>query len=580
MKAVPPKFRKVRNENGEIDYIEVSVKGRDLLNEPALNKGLAFTAEERRNLDLIGLLPAAEETMAEQVKRHYLQYLTKDTDLGRHIFLMQLHDFNTTVFYRFVQEYMEELLPIIYTPTVGVSVQNFSTAIRRPRGLYVNYDDREYMDDIVGRRRNNDIDFIIVTDGEAVLGIGDQGVGGMDISVGKLMVYILFSGIDPSRVLPVFLDVGTENEELLNDPLYVGRRARRVRGEAYNAFIDQFVRAVQRHFPNVYLHWEDFGQNTARMNLERYQHEMCTFNDDMQGTGIVTTANVLSAIEGQGLSMADQRVVMLGAGTASCGIADQICETMVQAGLRYEQARKRFWLLNSKGLISEHQQNVYDYQQPYMRTAEDLADWEVADPERITLDEVVAHARPTILIGCSTAYKAFHEGIVKQMMHNMERPIIMPLSNPTSRSEAHPQDLIEWTDGKAIIATGSPFKPVQYQGQTYTIPQGNNAYIFPGLGLGVIAAKASRLTTNMIQAACQALSQLSPFRHDNSQPLLPALTEARHLSHKVAVAVIEQAIADGVCTIHMDDYEKRIREVQWQPQYYPYVYRENLDGDG
>ena len=563
-------YKKVRDKEGNINHIETSLKGRDLLNVPLLNKGMAFSKAERDEFELSGLLPSAIETLDEQVKRHYQQFKTKDTSLGKHVFLMQLHDYNTTAFYCLVQNHMEEMLPIIYTPTVGESVQNFSMLIRRPRGVYVNYEDKDNIDKIVGQHANSDIDFIIVTDGEAVLGIGDQGVGGMDISVGKLMVYILFSGIDPSRVLPVFLDVGTDNDDLLNDPIYIGRRQKRIRGEAYDEFIDLFVQAVRKHFPDVYLHWEDFGRDTARKNLERYQDVMCTFNDDMQGTGIVTTANILSAIEGQGKSMADQRIVMHGAGTASCGIADQICDILVESGLTKEEARKRFWMINSKGLLTEYQEQIHFFQAPYVQTKESVAEWDVTDHRSITLEEVVRNAKPTILIGCSTMQNAFNKAIVKEMLKHVSRPIIMPLSNPTSKSEAHPDDLIRWTDGKAIIATGSPFKPVEYKGKMYKIPQGNNAYIFPGLGLGIIAIKASRLTTGMIRAACQALSELSPFRKNNKNSLLPEITDAKSLSQVIAKAVIKQAIKDQVNTIEIKDIEKRIREIQWQPKYYPY----------
>jgi malate dehydrogenase (oxaloacetate-decarboxylating) len=565
-------FKKIRNTQGDIDHVQISVKGRELLNIPLLNKGMAFTKEERQDLELSGILPSAVETIEEQVQRHYQQFKTKDTSLGRHVFLMQLHDYNTTAFYRLVQDHMEEMLPIIYTPTVGDSVQNFSMLIRRPRGIYLNYEDKDSMDSIISQQASDEIDFIIVTDGEAVLGIGDQGVGGMDISVGKLMVYILFSGIDPSRVLPIFLDVGTDNDDLLNDPIYIGRRQKRIRGEAYDDFIDLFVQSVRKHFSNVYLHWEDFGRDTARKNLERYQDVMCTFNDDMQGTGIVTTANILSAIEGQGLSMADQRIVMHGAGTASCGIADQICETLIEAGLSKEEARKRFWMINSKGLLTEYQPKIEFFQEPYVQTKESVDNWNVANKEKITLEEVVKNAKPTILVGCSTVQNAFNETIVKEMLKYVARPIIMPLSNPTSKSEAHPDDLIRWTDGKAIIATGSPFKPVEYKGKTYPVPQGNNAYIFPGLGLGIIAVKASRLTGGMIRAACQALSELSPFRQDNDASLLLPITEAKELSQVIAKAVIKQAIQDGVCTVDISNIDVRIKEIQWEPKYYSYKF--------
>ncbi len=562
--------RRIRNEEGDIDHIEISVEGRALINTPIINKGIAFTKEERKSFNMMGMLPSKVETLEEQAHRLYLQFHQKESPLAKHIFLMQMHDFNATVFYKLVADHMEEMLPIIYTPTVGESVQNFSLQMRRPRGVYIDYEDKNDIATILASHCREDIDFVIVTDGEAVLGIGDQGVGGMDISIGKLMVYILFSGLDPTTVLPIFLDVGTDNEALLNDSLYIGRRHKRIRGPEYDNFIDQFVSAIQVTFPKVFLHWEDFGRDTARKNLVRYQDKMCTFNDDMQGTGIVTTANILSAIEGQGLSMKDQRIVMHGAGTASCGIADQICDMMIEAGLSEAEARSRFWILNSKGLLTRHQKTIQFFQEPYVHSKEDVADWNVADQENIMLEDTVKNAKPTILIGVSTAYNAFTEKVVKEMARHMKRPIIMPLSNPTSKSEAHPADLIEWTEGRVIVATGSPFDPVQYGDHVYEISQGNNAYIFPGLGLGVIASKATRLTPSMIRAACHALSALSPFRKDNSQTLMPPLKDAKSLSHVVAVAVAKRAVADGVSDLDLNLLEKRIRSVQWEPKYYPY----------
>lgn len=564
------KLKRIRDENGNIDHVEVAATGRDLLNIPALNKGSAFTHEERKQFNLIGELPNKQETLQEQVDRFYQQYMHMPNNLQKYIFLSQLYSFNITAFYKLVEDHLEQMLPVIYTPTVGEAVQNYSLQLRRPRGVFINYHDRDYMDHILRPYAEKNIDFIIVTDGEAVLGLGDQGVGGMDISIGKLMVYIVFSGLDPTRVLPVFLDVGTNNEQLLHDPFYLGIKQKRITGRAYYDFIDKFVNSVKRNFPSVFLHWEDFSRDNARCILEKYQNDICTFNDDMQGTGIVTSANIISAVKGQGLALKDQVIVMHGAGTASCGIADQIADLMAEEGISLKQARKQFWILNSKGLLTTYQEGLASFQKPYMHDQAEVQNWKVKDQKSISLEEVVYNVKPTILIGCSTAYNAFTEKIVKQMAQNVERPIIMPLSNPVTKSEAHPHDLIRWTEGKAIIATGSPYPPYQYNGSTYYITQGNNAYIFPGLGLGVVSSNATRLTNGMIRAATHALSELSPFRQDPHKALLPTLTEAKSLSRFIARAVAEQAVKDGVSDIAINDIDKQINHVQWDTAYYRY----------
>jgi malate dehydrogenase (oxaloacetate-decarboxylating) len=561
-----------RKSNGDIDFINIFVDKNNLINSPIINKGSAFNQEERDLFLLKGMLPAKIESIDEQVLRLYTKFIKIENNLDKYEFLMQVYDDNLTLFYRFSSDYIEEVLPIIYTPTVGDTILKFNENFIRSRGVYINYSEKDSIVNVLKNYNNDEVDFIIVTDGEAVLGIGDQGVGGINISLGKLMVYIIFSGLDPNRVLPIVLDVGTDNNDLLKDPFYPGYQKPRIRGKEYNDFIDEFVAAVQEVFFNVFLHWEDFGKDTARKNLERYQNQMCTFNDDMQGTGIVTAANILSAVESQSLDIREQRIVMYGAGTASCGIADQILDILIKAGLSEKEARTKFWMLNSKGLITTLQTDIKDFQKPYLRDKNDIDGWGVNDINNIGLEDVVHHVKPSILIGVSTVYNAFNEQVVVEMSKHVDRPIIMPLSNPTSKSEAHPQDIMNWSKGKAVVATGSPFSNVQYNGRIINIAQGNNAYIFPGLGLGVMAAKATRLTNTMIYAASKALSQLSPFRKDQDASLLPPITDIKNVSYIIAKEVALQAINDKVSNITSRDIDYRIRSIQWEPRYYKYNY--------
>lgn len=565
------KVKQVLKSDGSVDYIECPLAGYALLNNPKLNKGAAFTQQEREQFDLLGTLPQHIETLQQQCDRMYQQYQEKSSDLQKNIFLNSLHDVNETLFYQLVSQHLKEMLPIIYTPTVGDAVERFSLELRRPRGVYINYQNRDKIEQLLQNRANADIDLIVVTDGEGVLGIGDQGIGGMDISIAKLMVYTLCAGINPHRVLAIQLDVGTNNERLLNDPMYLGWRHSRIFGQQYDDFIGQFVDAVRKTMPDVYLHWEDFGRDNARKNLNRYRQKMCTFNDDMQGTGIVTLSNVISASKATGQNLSDHRIVVLGAGTAGVGIADQLFDAMCHSGLSEQAARQRFWLLDRNGLLLDNQGDLPDFQQPYIRTVSKISGWSVSEPGKANLAEVVANVQPTIIIGCSTLKGAFTESIVKEMARHVEHPIIMPLSNPTSHSEADPKDLIEWTDGRALVAAGSPFPPVEYKGKTIRISQGNNAFVFPGLGLGVIVSKATRMTDKMIFAAAQALSQHSPSRQDKNAPLLPDFDDIQQVSHDVALAVAKQAIAEGVAGIDATaDLETLLKGDIWQAHYYPY----------
>lgn len=541
-----------------------------MLGSSKYNHGCAFTHEERRRLGLLGRLPYREESLEEQVRRAYHQYEACPNDLRKNVYLNSLHEMNLTLFYRLVSEHLDEMFPIIYTPTVGQAVERHSLELRRPNGLYIAQPDADYIEEILDNRINKEVDLIVVTDGEGVLGIGDQGIGGMEISRAKLMVYTLCSGVNPHRVLPICLDVGTDNTTLLEDPWYLGWRHKRLKGQAYDDFIDRFVKAVQKKFPGVYLHWEDFGRDNGRRLLEKYQDSLCTFNDDMQGTGAVTLACVLAGMFVSNTSWQDQRVVIFGAGTSGIGIADQICASMVASGMDPKEARRRIWTLGRPGLLLDNMPSLAYFQHAYARSPEEVASWECESTSRISLLDVVRHVKPTILIGCSTVAKAFDEEVVRTMHASVPRPIILALSNPTSKSEAHPADLLKWTEGQALIATGSPFPPVVLDSGTVRISQSNNAFIFPGLGMGILASKPRVLTEGMISAACQALARRSPALQEPSAPLLPPLSELKSISRDVAIAVARQARSEGISSLSEDIcIEELIDKLWWEPAYLP-----------
>lgn len=563
-------FKIIYNEEGGISRLETGLQGNNLLTSPKLNKGCAFTEQERSLFGLKGLLPYQVETLNQQVARMYIQYLEHHTNIGRNIYLNVLHDYNETLFYKLATEHLEEMLPIIYTPTVGEAVQRFSLEHRKAKGLYISYTDRDDIESILDHRLTPEVDLTVVTDGEAVLGIGDQGIGGINISSAKLMVYTLCGGISPHRVLPIQLDVGTNNPHLLNDPMYLGWRHERITGAAYDDFIDAFVTAVTKKFPSIFLHWEDFGRDNARRILNRYRNKICTFNGDMQGTGVVVLACVLAGVVASGIPLKEHRIVIMGAGTAGVGITDQIYHALLRAGLSEGEAKSRFWLIDRAGLLTKNA-SLLPFQEPYAHSPEDIKQWQLADPTYIGLYDVVNNLKPTILIGASTVAGAFNESIVKLMAEHVERPIIMPLSNPTSLAEAVPSDLLKWTKGKAIIATGSPFPEVHYEGSRYPIAQSNNALAFPGIGLGAIAVKAKHLSDNMLWAATQALSLSSPIHQDKMGALLPKLSETESVSFKVALAVAEQACKEGLARIPKGTYlQEAIKKIIWRPQYYPY----------
>ncbi|MED0902115.1 oxaloacetate-decarboxylating malate dehydrogenase [Bacillus nitratireducens] len=548
--------------------LETTLRGVEVLSTPLLNKGVAFTQEEREELGLKGLLPPAVLTLDEQARRAYEQFCSQPDDLLKNVYLTALHDRNEVLFYRILTNHLREMLPIVYTPTVGVAIQRYSHEYRKPRGVYLSVNDPSGIEEAfanIGATAEN-IDLVVVTDGEGILGIGDWGVGGINIAIGKLAVYTAAVGIDPSRVLPVILDVGTNREELLNNPFYIGNRHPRVTGEAYDEFIDTFVQAVGNKFPKALLHWEDFSSRNARKILDKYRHDVCTFNDDIQGTGAVSLAAVLSAVKASGVPLSEHRVVVFGAGTAGIGIADQVRDAMVRVGLSDEESHNRFWCIDRNGLVTDNMEDLLDFQMPYARKEAEVSEWKQNDV--IGLAEVVKHVKPTILIGTSTVAGAFKEEIIKEMASHVERPIILPMSNPTPLAEAKPVDLIEWTEGRALVATGSPFEPVTYNGVTYVIGQSNNALIFPGLGLGTIVVRASVMTDGMFAAAAEAVASMV----DTSQPgapILPEVEELRNISEMVAIEVAKVAVAEGVARENLSDNDIKIavKDAIWEPEY-------------
>jgi malate dehydrogenase (oxaloacetate-decarboxylating) len=542
----------------------------ELLDNPVLNKGTAFTVEERTALGLHGLLPPQVETLNEQIARAYGAFKRKTDDLERHIFLRALQDRSEVLFYGLLAEHMEEMMPIVYTPVVGQACQEFSHIYRRPRGLFIPYPLQDAIPMLLRHRPNPEVDVIVVTDGERILGIGDQGVGGLGIPIGKLSLYTLIGGFAPERTLPIVLDVGTNKVEALKDPEYLGWRHERLGSTEYFAFIDRFVEAVQQELPHTLLQWEDFAAGHARAILERYADQLLTFNDDIQGTGAITLAVVLSALKVSQSRPREQNVVILGAGSASIGVADALAAEMVADGLTPEQARSRFWLVNTKGLLHSHRTDLRSEQMVYAQPWEKVSGWPGAAPGSIIgLQEVVDHVEASILIGLSTLPGAFTESVVRTVARKVNRPIILPLSNPTVKAEAKPVDLIQWTEGRALVATGSPFAPVQYGGKTIPIAQCNNVYIFPALGLGAVASQSRRVTSGMILASARALAEHSPALHDPAASLLPGVKVLREeVAVEIAVAVGREAQKEGLAPATTPEaLREMVLAKRWSPAY-------------
>ena len=547
---------------------KIGVSGPDLLNIPVLNKGTAFTESERMQLGLDGLLPPHVETLEEQLLRAYEAYQRKDDDLERHIYLRALQDTNEVLFYRLLLDHIEEMTPTVYTPVVAMACQQFSHIYRRPRGLFISYPLRDSIPALLRNRPNREVDVIVVTDGERILGIGDQGAGGLGIPIGKLSLYTLIGGIRAERTLPMVLDVGTNNKELLNDPEYLGWRHERVSGQPYFDFIDQFVQAVKRELPNTCLQWEDFATPHARPILERYRDQLLTFNDDIQGTAAVALGAILSAVKVAGKSLKDQQIVMLGAGSAAIGVADFLRAAMCEEGLSDNEARSRFWIVDRGGLLHAGRTDLTAEQSVYAQPLDRVAEWGRTIKGQIGLADVIGKIEAAILIGLSTAGGAFTEAIVREMASKVLRPIIFPLSNPTAKSEANAEDLIRWTDGRALVATGSPFAPVSFDGRTIHISQCNNIYIFPAIGLGVVTSGARRVTDGMILAAARSLAAKSPALNEASASLLPALGDLRKVAVQVATAVGLEAQRAGVAPkTTEEELRRQVITTQWTPAY-------------
>jgi len=556
--------------NNDKRPLYIPYAGPALLATPLLNKGSAFSAEERSSFNLEGLLPESTETIQEQVERAYQQYKSFESDMDKHIYLRNIQDTNETLYYRLVQNHISEMMPIIYTPTVGAACENFSNIYRRGRGLFISYPNRDRIDDLLNNAANHNVKVIVVTDGERILGLGDQGIGGMGIPIGKLSLYTACGGISPAYTLPIVLDVGTNNPQRLADPMYMGWRHPRITGAEYDAFVEEFIQAVQRRWPDALIQFEDFAQKNAMPLLERYKDRVCCFNDDIQGTAAVTVGSLLAACKAAGTQLSKQRITFLGAGSAGCGIAEAIIAQMVSEGISDEQARSQVYMVDRWGLLQEGMPNLLDFQQRLVQKHTNTKEWE-NEGNGFSLLDVMRNAKPTVLIGVSGAPGLFSQEVIEEMHKHCKRPIVFPLSNPTSRVEATPNDIIRWTNGEALVATGSPFEPVVNEGRTYPIAQCNNSYIFPGIGLGVLAVNAKRVTDEMLMESSRALATCSPLAINGRGALLPPLEEIHSVSKKIAFAVGKKAIEQGVALEITDEaLNVAIEQSFWQPVYRRY----------
>jgi malate dehydrogenase (oxaloacetate-decarboxylating) len=550
--------------------LQVSLSGYDLINSPRLNKGTAFSDRERDVFDLHGLLPPHVGSLGEQVDRRLQAMAGQSTSFNKYAFLRDLQDTNETLFYALLVRNVEQMLPLVYTPTVGEGCQRFSEIWRKPRGLFISYPNKDRIAQILAHPRYDCVKCIVFSDGERILGLGDQGAGGMGIPIGKMALYTALGGIHPEHCLPILLDAGTENEDRLKDPLYIGWRHRRVRGEEYDNFVDVFVQSVKKRWPRVLLQWEDFAGSNAARFLARYRDQLCTFNDDIQGTAAVASATLISAINVTGVPLQQQRIVVLGFGSAGIGITNLLAQFIQDTGISEEQARNHFYAIDRNGLITENSKDLRPDQRLYARKEQEVQSWRQPNGE-ITLLDVVRNAKPSVLIGVSGQAGVFTEQAVREMAKHTARPVIFPLSNPTSRTEATPQDVMNWTEGRALIGTGSPFEPVNFGGKKFSVAQTNNSYIFPGLALGIIASKAKRVTDTMIKAAAQELVRLLPTQKDKNASLLPPIAEARQLGRLIGQAVGRQAIKDGQAQVADEDaLNRELQANVWEPVYVPY----------
>lgn len=556
----------------ELKPLYISYAGPSLLETPLLNKGSAFTEKERRTFNLIGLLPPRYETIEEQLERAYHQFCSFDEPINKHIYLRAVQDTNETLFYSLLREHLAEMLPIIYTPTVGDACEHFSDIYRSARGIFVAYEERQFIDDILRSVTKDRVKVIVVTDGERVLGLGDQGIGGMGITIGKLSLYTACGGISPAYTLPITLDVGTNNQKLLDDPMYMGRRHPRIEGEDYIAFIDQFIDSIHDRWPEALIQFEDFAQPNAMPILRRHRDRVCCFNDDIQGTAAVTLGSLLAACKRKGEALKDQKITFVGSGSAGCGIAELVVSAMVIQGLTDREARARIFMIDRHGLVTSDMEGLMDFQQVLAQDKAGLSGWKLSDSnETIELMDVISNAHPGILIGVSGKPGLFTETIIREMHVHCSRPVVLPLSNPSKHVEAHPDQVIEWTDGQAIVATGSPFYPVEYAGKKFEISQCNNSYIFPGIGLGVVAVKATRVSDEMLMVASTTLAELAPISESATDGILPPLTELPLISRAIAFAVAKIAMSEGYAReISDEELSAAIERNFWTPEYREY----------
>ena len=558
------------NEIGE-RIIATALSGYELLNDPLLNKGTAFTEAERDDFDLHGLLPPYVTNLDLQVERRLDAFRGLGTDLQKYVFLRGTQDTNETLFYALLTRHIEELMPIVYTPTVGLGCQQFSRIFRKPRGLFLSFPLRDRIDRVLSNPRFDGVEVVVVSDGERILGLGDQGAGGMGIPIGKLSLYTACAGLHPSTTLPILLDVGTDNRELLADPLYIGWRHERIRNAAYDEFVATFVDAVRARWPHVLLHWEDFAFRNANRLLAQYRDRLCSYNDDIQGTAAIAVGAILSAINVTAVPLTEQRIAVLGAGSAGTGISALLLRAMIDAGLAETEARSRFYLVDRDGLLVEGMTGLQSFQTTFAQGRDRVAAWKITSAERIGLPEVVANAHPTVLIGTSGQAHAFSEAVVRAMAAHVPQPVIFPLSNPTERSEATPDQILLWTEGRAVIGTGSPFPPIMRNGHTFRIDQTNNAYVYPGVGLGAIAVQARYISEGMFLTAARTIAELSPAKRDPRANLLPPLAELRKISLRVAIAVATRAEAEGLAHPVPDrDLAAAVRSMMWEPLYATY----------
>lgn len=551
------KIRKNTKQNGKLNP-EPST----LLNNPRFYKGTAFSKRERQISNLTGRLPFKVETLDNRVKRAYKQFKDCESTREKRLFLNRLQDLDEVLFYKLSSLHLEEIIPLIYTPHVADDCLRFSSEFHKSHGGYISYPDRKNMKEIINNLVTNDTKIIVVTDGERVLGIGDQGIGGIKIAMGKLMLYSLLGGINPKTTLPIVLDVGTNNKDLLSDPMYLGWRHSRLTGKKYSNFVDSFIDELKKRLPNVLLQWEDFGKNNAWHNLNRYRKKICSFNDDIQGTATITLATLLASIKASKQQLLNQNIVILGAGSAGIGIVTALLDYTKYKGISTSKLHQQIWLVDKNGLLTDKTENILEIQKPYIHKTSDIKKWDIKNAKNITLLEVIKNVKPTILIGCSTIGGAFNKDIIKEIAKHTKRPIILPLSNPTKNSEATPKDIIKWTDGKALVATGSPFDPVVYKNQKYTISQCNNALAFPGIGLGIIASRAKLVTNEMFFVAAEVIYKNSPALKNPQAPLLPYLKNIPKISKDIAKKIAEVSLKNKKA-----DVSKKIKKIFWKPKY-------------